>query len=200
MGRFTRISEDAFDALQLNAGVLLTDFDIENPYVTPTGDTILATTSGGINTTCKASFSDYGEDVDNVPNGMMEFKQLDNWDCSMSFTTIKFNAENTVFALGAADKEMLANGVAKIKPRRDVHLSDFKDIWWVGDKADGGAYAVKLKNALSTEGINIQSTKNNKGTMGVTLTGHVSLNAQDDMPMEFYDIPAATPTTPTTGD
>jgi hypothetical protein len=192
MARFTKVSEDAFDELQVNAGVLLTEFDVTDPYKNPTSAQILATTTGGINPVCKANFSDYGEDVDNVPNGMKEFKQLDNWDCSMSFTTIKFNADNTVFALGAADKELLSNGVTKVKPRRDVKLTDYKDIWWVGDKANGGAYAVRLKDALSTEGLSIQSTKNAKGTMGVTLTGHFSLNAQDDVPMEFYDIPKET--------
>lgn len=190
MGRFTRISEDAFDALQTNAGVLLTEFDPANPYVIPSSDSILATTTGGVNPVCSAEYSDYGEDVDNVPNNMMEFKQLTGWTCTMGFTTIKFNAENTVWALGAADKTLLANGVAVVKPRSNVKLSDYKTIWWVGDKANGGAYAIKLMNALSTGGMSVQSTKNGKGTNAVTLTGHVSIEAQDVVPMEFYDIPA----------
>lgn len=190
MGLFTRISSDAMDALQLDAGVLLSSFDPLNPYVTPTDDQIIATTTGGINPTCKPTYSDFGEDVDNVPNNMMEFKHLDGWDCAMGFTTIKFNEKNTVWALGAADSTTLSNGVKKIIPRRNVNLSDFKDIWWVGDKANGGAYAVRLKNAVSTDGLSIQSNKNGKGTNQMTLTGHVSIYSQDDMPMEFYDIPA----------
>lgn len=190
MGMFTRIASDAMDALQLDAGVLLTSFDPLNPYVTPTDDQILATTTGGINPTCEPTYSDFGEDVDNVPNNMMEFKHLDGWNCAFAFSSIKFNAANTVWSLGAADKTTLSNGVEKIVPRRNVKLDDFKDLWWVGDKANGGAYAVCLKNAISTGGLNIQSTKNGKGTNSVTVTGHVSINAQDDMPMEFYDIPA----------
>ena len=121
---------------------------------------------------------------------MMEFKHLDGWDCAMAFTTIKFNAANTVWALGAADESTLSNGVTKITPRRNVNLSDFRDLWWVGDKANGGAYAVRLRNALSTGGLNIQSTKNGKGTNQQTITGHVSINDQNTMPMDFYDIPA----------
>ena len=190
MGMFTRIASDAMDALQLDAGVLLTSFDPLNPYVTPTDDQILATTTGGINPTCEPTYSDFGEDVDNVPNNMMEFKHLDGWNCAFAFSSIKFNSANTIWALGAADKSTLSNGVEKIVPRRNVKLDDFKDLWWVGDKANGGAYAVCLKNAISTGGMNIQSTKNGKGTNSVTVTGHVSINAQDDMPMEFYDIPA----------
>ena len=189
MGMFTRIASDAMDALQLDAGVLLTSFDPLNPYVTPTDNQILATTTGGINPTCEPTYSDFGEDVDNVPNNMMEFKHLDGWNCAFAFSSIKFNSANTIWALGAADKSTLSNGVEKIVPRRNVNLTDFKDLWWVGDKANGGAYAVCLKNAISTGGMNIQSTKNGKGTNSVTVTGHVSINAQDDMPMEFYDIP-----------
>lgn len=189
MGRFTIIANDAFDALQVDAGVILTEFDPANPYATPSSDKILATTTGGVNPTCTPTYSDYGEDVDNVPNNMMEFKHLDGWEAAMAFSSIKFNAANTKWALGAAESQLLSNGVTKITPRRDVKQSDFKDLWWVGDKANGGAYAIKLLNALSTGGLNIQSTKNGKGTNAITVTGHVSINHQDVMPMEIYDIP-----------
>jgi len=193
MGRFTVIASDAFDALQVDAGVILTNFDPANPYQTPANEDILATTTGGVNPTCVPTYSDYGEDVDNVPNNVMEFKRLDSWEAKMAFSSIKFNAANTKWSLGAADSELLENGVTKVTPRRDVQLSDFKDIWWVGDKANGGAYAIKLLNALSTGGLNIQSTKNGKGTNQIEVTGHVSLEAQDVMPMEIYDIPAENP-------
>lgn len=190
MGIFTRIASDAMDTLQLDAGVLLTSFDPLNPYVTPTDDQILATTTGGINPTCEPTYSDFGEDVDNVPNNMMEFKHLDGWNCAFAFSSIKFNSANTIWALGAAEQTTLTGtNVKKIVPRRNVQIADFKDIWWVGDKANGGAYAVCLKNAISTGGLNIQSSKNGKGTNEMTITGHVSINAQDEMPMEFYDIP-----------
>lgn len=189
MGRFTIIATDAFDALQVDAGVILTNFDPTNPYQTPANEDILATTTGGVNPTCVPTYSDYGEDVDNVPNNVMEFKRLDSWEAKMSFSSIKFNAANTKWSLGAADSELLSNGVTKVTPRRDVQLGDFKDIWWVGDKANGGAYAIHLLNALSTGGLNIQSSKNGKGTNQIEVTGHVSLDAQDKMPMEIYDIP-----------
>ncbi len=189
MGMFERVASDAMEQIQLSAGVLLTYFDPENPYVTPTDDQILATTTGGINPRCEPQYSDFGEDVDNVPNNMMEFKHLDGWDCSMEFTSITFNEKNTMWALGAADSSTLSNGVKKITPRRNVKLTDFRDLWWVGPKANGGAFAVCQRNSLSTAGLNIQSTKNGKGTNSQTITGHVSIKDQDTMPMEFYDIP-----------
>ena len=191
MGIYTKVSSDAFEALQLDAGVLLSTFDPATPYTAPTDANIIATTTGGINVTCVPTYSDFGEDVDNVPNNMMEFKHLDGWECTMGFSTIKFNAANVAWSLGAATTSTVTtpSGTKKVVPNRDLDQSDFKDIWWVGDKADGGIFAVKLMNALSTGGLNIQSTKNGKGTNAVTLTGHVSIDAQDTMPMEFYDIP-----------
>ena len=189
MGTFTKVASDAFEALQLDAGVLLTAFDPANPYTPPTDAAILATTTGGINPVCEPTYEDFGEDVDNVPNNMMEFKKLTGWNCTMGFSSIKFNAANVAWSLGASTVSTLTNGVKKIIPNRNLSLADFADLWWVGDKANGGAFAVKLKNALSTGGLNIQSSKNGKGTNQVTITGHVSINDQNDMPMEFYDIP-----------
>lgn len=197
MGKFTQVAEDAFESLQLDAGVVLDSFDPANP-VKPTSDHIIATTTGGINPVCKPTYSDLGEDVDNVPNNMMEYKHLDGWECTMGFTSIKFNADNITWSLGAADKET-KTGYTVIKPRRDVKLDDYKDIWWVGDRADGGAVAIKLHNALSTGGMSIQTTKNGKGTSAVTLTGHVSIEAQDTMPMTFYVIEPAEGETGETG-
>lgn len=197
MGRFTKVSEDAFDAMQLEAGVILSDFDPTNP-VEPDSEDIIAVTTGGIAVACEAEYEDYGADVDNVPNNMMEFKKITGWNCTMGFSDLKFNAANTKLELGAAD---ITNGTGfkKIVPRRDLQLTDFTDaIWWVGDKANGGAYAVKLMHALSNGGLSIQSTKNGKGQNAVTLMGHVSIQAQNVVPMEFYELdPVAEPGTGT---
>ena len=92
----------------------------------------------------------------------------------MTFTSIRLS-------LGAAD---IVDG--KVIPRRSVKLTDFSDVWWVGDRADGGMVAIRLMNALSTGGFSLQTTKNGKGQVSMELTGHVSIKDQDTMPMEFY--------------
>lgn len=191
MGMFTRIATDAFDALQTDAGVILTTFDPYNPWVVPTDEQILVTTSGGISITETMDTIDYAEDVDNAVDNMMEFKRIRSRSASVSFSSIKFNAAGALWALGAADLTTLSNGVQKVAPRKDLQLSDFSDIWWVGDKANGGAYAVHITNALSTGGLSIQTSKGGKGTTGMTITGHVSLADQTKMPLEIYDIPPA---------
>ena len=184
MGKFTKIPQSTFEELQLDAGVLLNTFDPSNP-VEPADSAIICATTGGINATCVPTFSDLGEDVDNCPVNMKELKHLDSWECKMSFTSLGTSAANIRLALGAADIDATSG---KITPRRDLEQTDFSNVWWVGDRADGGLVAIKLSNALSTSGFSLQTTKSGKGQISVELTGHVSINAQDTMPMEFYSL------------
>lgn len=186
MATYTVIPQSTFDNLQLDAGVLLTTFDPSSPAA-PADANIICATTGGITINATPTFSDLGEDVDNCPNNMMELKHLDSWSCSITFTCLTASVNAIKLALGAAD---VTAATSKIVPRRDLDQNDFADIWWVGDLADGGAVAVKLINALSTEGFSLQTTKNGKGQSSVTLTGHVSLSNQSVMPMEIYVISA----------
>ena len=182
MGRFTVISQDAFDEIQLDAGVLLKTFDPTQPAVPADADIITATT-GGINASCVPTYSDFGEDVDNCPNNTKELKHLDGWECTMSTTALGTSPDLIRYALGAAD---ITAASGKITPRRDLEQTDFADLWWVGDRADGGMVAIRLINALSTGGFSLQTTKNGKGQISLTLTGHVSIASQNVVPMEFY--------------
>ena len=184
MGMFTVIPESTFEELQLDAGVLLNTFNPASPAA-PADSAIICATTGGINASCVPTYSDLGEDVDNCPNNTKELKHLDSWECKLSFTSLGTSPENIRLALGAADVTA-ASGM--ITPRRNLTQTDFADLWWVGDRADGGFVAIQLKNALSTGGFTLQTTKNGKGQVTVELTGHVSINAQNTMPMVFYSI------------
>lgn len=186
MGTFTVIPQSTFEEMQLDAGVLLKNFDPSNVAAPADADIITATT-GGIQITCEPSFSDLGEDVDNVPANMKELKHLDSWACSLSTTALGTSPELIKFALGCADID--GTNSSKIVPRADLKQTDFSSsIWWVGDRADGGVVAVELKNALSTSGFSLQTSKNGKGQTAVTIEGHVSMTAQKEVPMAFYSI------------
>lgn len=184
MGAFTVIPQSTFEALQLDAGILLKTFDPAKPSVKD--EDIICATTGGINPVCKPNYSDLGEDVDNCPNNMKELKHLDSWDCSIAFTALGTSPELIKLALGAADID--GTNASKIIPRADLAQTDFSSIWWVGDKANGGFVAIQLLNALSTEGFSLQTSKNAKGQIAVTLTGHVSVEAQKTVPMVFYSV------------
>ncbi len=184
MGKATVIPQNTFEALQIEAGVLLNRFDPANPQILDSD--IICATTGGITVTCKPTYSDMGADVDNVAPNMKELKHLDSWECGMSTTGLGTSPELIKMALGAADID--ANDASKIIPRRDLAQTDFSSIWWVGDRADGGLVACQLLNALSTDGFSLKTSKNGKGNVSLNITGHVSIDAQDVVPMLFYSI------------
>lgn len=171
--------------------MLLKKFTPATPAA-PADEDIICATTGGINATCVPTYSDLGEDVDNCPVNMKELKHLDSWECKLSFTSLGLSANAIKLALGAADiGDTSASKQDTITPRRDLKQTDFTDLWWVGDRADGGCVAIQIKNALSTGGFSLQTTKNGKGQLSVELTGHVSIDAQDTMPMVFYSLDAS---------
>lgn len=181
--RFTQVKLDAFKEIQLEAGVITTEFDPSNPILDRSK--ILFVTTGGINPICKPTFNDYFSDIDNVPNNTMEGKQIDDYTCSIATTALDISPEGVKVALGAADID--PNDQTRITPRAEVKLSDFiSSLWWVGDKADGGFAAIQLLNALSTDGFSLKTSKKGKGNTAITLTGHYSMNAIDTVPMNFY--------------
>ena len=183
--KYTKIPETTFQNIQLNAGVLLSAFNPESATVA--NEAIIGATTGGVNFTATPTFSDYGEDIDNCPKNMMELKKLDSWEISMSGTYVTVDANAVKSLVGAAD--VSGN---KITPRNDVLLSDFTDVWWVGDYSDkngetnGGFVAIHMMNALSTGGFAIQSSDNGKGNFAFTYTAHYSMSAQDTVPFEVY--------------
>ena len=183
--KYTKIPETTFKNIQLNAGVLLSAF---NPAsATVANESIIGATTGGVNFTATPTFSDYGEDIDNCPKNMKELKKLDAWEISMSGTYITVDANAVKTLVGAAD----VSG-DKITPRNDLKLTDFTDVWWVGDYSDqngetnGGYVAIHMMNALSTGGFAIKSSDNGKGNFAFTYTAHYSINAQDTVPFEVY--------------
>jgi len=185
MGKFTVIPQNTFAGLQVDAGVILKRFNPANP-VPPADEDIVCATTGGVNPVCKPTFSDFFEDVDNAPNNVKEGKHLDGWECTMTTTSLGTSPELIRLSLGCADID--SNNRYRIIPRMDLEQSDFRDLWWVGDRADGGLVAIRIKNALSTEGFSLQTTKKGKGTIGLSIMGHVSIDAQKEVPMEFYSM------------
>lgn len=180
---FTRIPEDTFKNIQLNAGILVKNFDPSTMEV----EDLMGATTGGVNFTATPTFSDFGEDIDNCPKNSMELKKLTEWAVSLSGTFVTITPETAHTLIGAGD--ISGN---KITPRNDVLLTDYEDIWWVGDYsevntgAEAGYCAVHMMNALNTGGFQIQSTDKGKGNFAFTFEGHYSMDAQDTVPFEVY--------------
>lgn len=186
--RFTKIPETTFSEIQLNAGVLLADFNPADGSFELTD--IIGATTGGVSFADSMTFTDFGEDIDNCPANMKELKQLDTHEVTMSGTFVTVTAETVKTLIGVAD---IASGDAtKVVPRNDLLDTDFTNIWWVGDYSDkngetkGGYIAIHLLNALNTGGFQIQSTDKGKGQFAFSFMGHYSMSAQDTVPYEVY--------------
>lgn len=184
--KYTQIPSTAFQNIQLNAGILVDGF-------TPATGTIgrlLGATSGGVQFQDSVEYKDFGEDIDNCPKNMMELKKLDKHEVTLGGTFVTLDADTAKWLAGAADVDEL--DATHIIPRNDVLMTDFKDIWWIGDYSDvntgdnAGFVAIHLLNALNTGGFQIQSTDKEKGKFAFTFMGHYSMSAQDTVPYEIY--------------
>lgn len=186
--KYTKIAEDAFKELQLNAGVLVDEFDPSTGELTL--QNILGATSGGVNFKATPTFTDFGADVDNCPNNMKEFMKLSLWDVLLSGTFITVDVNGVARLIGAADID--DTDLTKIVPRNDLKDTDFKEIWWIGDYSDkngenkGGFIAIHMLNALSTGGFQVQSGKDVKGQFAFEFKGHYSLEDQTKVPFEVF--------------
>lgn len=182
MGHFEKVASNAFESIIIKSGMLLTTFDPAHP-AEPTDAQIITATTGGITASCVPEFQDFGEDIDNVMKNSKELKMQTGWTCTLSSTALNITSDTLKFLLGAADVDATTSAIV---PRKELESTDFSDIWFVSNRVDGKVFAIKIKNALSTAGFSITTTKEGKGTLPFTITGHVSIADQEEMPMEFY--------------
>lgn len=183
--KFTQVPSTTFQEIQLNAGILLSDFDPSEGTLDP--EDIIGATSGGINFTATPTYIDFGEDIDNVPNNTMELKRLDYFESKMSGTFVTVSSTLASRLVGAADIYE-----EEVTPRTDLTSNDFDTLWWVGDYSDkngnsnGGFLAIQMLNTLSTGGFQIQSNDRGKGQFSFEFTAHYSLEQQDSVPFSIF--------------
>lgn len=185
--KYTKVASDAFEHIQLNAGILTDDFD----PATETIGNILGVTGGGISFNSNPEYQDFGEGMDNVPANTMELKKLTSMNPVLSGTFMTVTANLVKLLVGASDITE-ESGVSKIVPRADLLTTDFKDIWFIGDYSnvnDGigaGYIALHLKNGLSTGGFQIQTNDKDKGNFAMEITGHYTMSDTTILPFDVY--------------
>lgn len=194
--KYTRIPENTFKNIQLNAGIIVKDF---NP-VTQVVNGLLGATTGGVTFTAEPTFEDFGEDIDNCPKNTMELKKLTEWGVTLEGDFVTVTAETAKKLIASADVDPLNE--SHIIPRNDVLLTDFEDLWWIGDYSDvnngdnAGYIAIHMLNALNTGGFSLTSSDKGKGQFGFSFEGHYSMNAQDTVPFEVYVVGGESTETP----
>ncbi len=180
---FTKLPENAFEQIQFNAGILVKSFDLSTLEV----GALLGATSGGLDFKAKPNYIDWGEDIDNCPKNTKELKDISGWDITLNGTYVTITTENVKSMLGAAD---IAGN--KLIPRNHLKLSDFEDVWWVGDYSrvnsgkKAGFAAIHMINALTEDGFSIKSEDNQKGKAAFSYKAHYSMAEIDEVPFEVY--------------
>ena len=179
------ITQADFDAMQFDSGFIVKDFDPTN-FTVPDHDDIIDITSGNISFSLTPTLVDLGSDVNNLHGVFKELQYISQWSgAQLSYTSLRFSTDSYKRNLGAAD--ISSN---KVTPRMYLANADFENIAWVGKLVGGGLAAIVMKNAMSTGGVSITTSKDGKGTNSVTMTGFMSISEQNTVPAEFYAIPA----------
>ena len=198
MGKYTAVAKDILNTLQTEAGVLLSKFDPTTGTIEDTD--ILGATTGGFQFTDTPTITDFGEDIDNVPGQLKQLQRITQRTVTLSSTFASMSEKAVKFVMGACDATDISGAspdkkVRQITPRDTLKMDDFaNEIWWVGDysqynepdNANAGFIAIRLKNALSTGGLAITTTKSSKGTMAFTITGYYNASDVKAMPYEIY--------------
>ena len=185
--QYTKVAPDAFQKLQMNAGILVKSFVPETGVI---GD-IIAATTGGISFASNPTFSDFGEDVDNVPPNTWQLKRIDSFDPAISGTAVTLSPALAKSLVGAASID--AQDATHIIPNYELTETDFDDIWFVGDYSDknngetkAGFIAIHIMNALNTTGFQLKTTKNGKGQFAFEFHGHYDLDNIETVPFEIF--------------
>ena len=184
--KFTKIPENTFQSLVVNAGIVLSAFDPDTG--TYAQNNMLGPTSGGLSFSATPSFKDWGEDVDNCPKNTKELKRLEDWEIKMSGSFVALTPALAVRLAALAD-----NSSGHITARDTVDIQkDFGDLWLVCDYSDkntgtgAGVCAIHMLNTMSTGGFQMQTQDKEKGQFSFEFTAHYSLDAQDTVPFELY--------------
>ena len=188
--KFTQVPTDTFENLVLNAGILVDEFTPESGVI----GNILGATTGGIEFSTNPTYTDFGEDIDNVPANTKQLKRLQSFDPTMSGTFLTVDTAAVKSLIGAAD--IGTSDTTKVVPRDQLVAADFEDVWWVGDYSDknvdaesthtAGYIAIHLMNALNTAGFKITSSKDNKAQMAFEYHGHYDISNISTPPFEIY--------------
>lgn len=202
-GMTSPIRSDAFNNLQLNAGVFLVNYDyssitdstalktaIASALSTPAN--ILGVTRGGGSFTVTRETRTPEVDGMRYPFKGADF--VDSVDAYLSGTLLEVVPNNFKLLLGTGDVATSGKKTT-ITMHTAVQSTDYiSHLCWVGDLADGRAVLIELDNAFNTADFSLTFTDKGEGTM--TFEFHArqaSVSDYDNAPFRvvFFDNPAA---------
>jgi hypothetical protein len=176
----TGIRQATVDNMVFEVGVLLKNFNRANMTFDTATDVISATRGGA---TFAAVPTIRQIDVDGAPQNTKELQRVDDYVVTLTVTILEASLANVKLALGAASVASNA-----ITGRRYLTSTDFGDIYFYGQRADGKLILITLKNVLNKNGFTLATANKNEGTIALTLTAHYGISDMDTPPFTIEEI------------
>ena len=182
---------------QLDAGVWLTGVEwsgvsndetlksaVTTAMETPTN--IIGATSGGGNISIVPDVRDLMEDVDGAIGMYKDCLAINKIECKATTKITEVKEGALLLALGCADSTTFGSG-KKITLRNHYKSEDFKEITWVASMNKSESYlVVRLRNAISTGGLNYEIEDKGKGKFDLEITPCNDLAKPNELPIEIY--------------
>lgn len=200
----TPVTAETFKRLNFNAGILLHDFEFGTATDAASLMALIVdpetqqncwfgATKGGINVQENKKY--WSATMDGLRMPFVGDKQVDSAQPKITGTLVEFTPANLKALSGAADIENgTGSNVKIVQPRLSINPDDyFSNVVFVANNGADGLYVAELKNALSTTGVNSQSTDKDIGTLPFEFVGHSDSPVYtDDLPLTYYFFAAAT--------
>ena len=190
IGLTTALRSETFENLQLNAGIVLVDFDysqiadagaLKTAIVSAVSDgtKILGATRGGGSFVVTREIRE--PDIDGRRYSFKGGRFVDSADARLSTTLVEITPGNIQKTLGGATSTVSGKKTT-IKMHTQIQNEDYlPNIVWVGDLADGRMVAITLMNALNVADFTLTYTDKGEGTLAAEFHAHQE-NVED------YDI------------
>lgn len=203
-GGTTALRADTFNKLQLNAGILLKNFDYKPTSSPPAnatelkaliegikagttsghGDIIGATRGGGSFTVSKETRT---PEIDGMRYPFKGSDYVDSTDAALSTTLVEITPDNLKIALASGVNTATSTNVSTITMNTAIATTDYlTNICWVGDLADGDMVLICLNNAINTADLTFTYTDKGEGTLGVEF--HARQAAVDDYDTAPFEV------------
>ena len=200
-GLTTALRADTFDNLQLNAGVILKNFEYSRTTdatalktaiaAAITAGNILGATRGGGEFHVTRETRD--PDIDGKRYAYKGGSFVDSADAYLNTTLVEVTPENIKVLLGTGDATTSGKKTT-IKMRTAIDADDYlTNICWAGDLSDGRLVLIVLKNALNTADFTLTYKDKDEGTLAAEFHAHqANFDDYDYAPFEvvFFDMPS----------
>ena len=174
-GLTSPIRKEAFENLQLNAGIFLVDFDHSQiadvaalktaiAAAVTAGTNIMGVTRGG--GTFNVTREMRTPEVDGMWYPFKGADFVDSADAYLSGTLLEINPENFKRLLGTGDVATSGQKTTiTMRTAIDPDTDYLDSLCWVGDIADGRLVMIELDNAFNTSDFSLTFTDKGEGTM-----------------------------------